>query len=392
VSLLANAVRFGRILKRVGLDVTPDATRLFVEALGTVGVGDRAAVRAVGRAIFVHRREDREIYDRAFALFWRRHGRRDSDGAPIVPRLRQDNRPPPTFPAAEPVDVGAEPAPASLERKLTSPAEHLRHADFASLTPAEVRDALAMLDRLRTRLPMRPSRRWIVARHRGERPASSRMLRATLRTLGEPVLWRWHRHPRRPRPLVFVCDISGSMERYSRMMLRFAHVLGRTGAPVEVFVFGTHLTRVTRQLALRDADSALARVGRTVVDWNGGTRIGESLHTLNRKWVRRTVRSGAIVLIASDGWERGDPDRLADEMRTLRRSCHRIWWLDPLASQPGFAPEVQGLKAALPHVDAFLPCASIASLEHLARRLTETSHRPDTMPPRHTRRFGVESH
>jgi hypothetical protein len=243
------------------------------------------------------------------------------------------------------------------------------HADFASLTAAEAADAMAMLDALRPRLPTRPSRRWLVDRRRGYRPARSRMLRAALRTAGEPVVWRWLTHPRRPRPIVLVCDISGSMEPYSRLMLRFAHALSRSGAPVEVFVFATRLTRITRQIAIRDADAALARVGRTVVDWNGGTRIGESIRELNRKWVRRTIRSGAIVLIVSDGWERGDPDILAAEMARLRRSCFRLYWLDPLASQPGFQPTVRGLVAAMPHIDELLPCASIASLRALASRI-----------------------
>jgi uncharacterized protein with von Willebrand factor type A (vWA) domain len=166
-----------------------------------------------------------------------------------------------------------------------------------------------------------------------------------------------------------VCDISGSMERYSRFLLRFAHALQRSGAPVEVFVFGTRLTRITRELRARSPDAAIRQVADRVVDWSGGTRIGESLRTLNRRWVRRTIRSGALVLIVSDGWERGDPDLLAREMATLRRACHRLLWLDPLASRPGFEPTTVGLQAALPHVDALVPCATVASLQQLAGQL-----------------------
>jgi uncharacterized protein with von Willebrand factor type A (vWA) domain len=166
-----------------------------------------------------------------------------------------------------------------------------------------------------------------------------------------------------------VCDISGSMERYSRFMLRFAHALQRSGAKVEVFVFATRLTRITRQLGLRTADAALRRVAEKVVDWNGGTRIGESLRELNQRWVRRTVRSGAVVLLVSDGWERSDPALLAREMATLQRSCHRLIWLDPLAGRPGFEPATVGLRAALPYVDDFVSCASVASLEEMAERL-----------------------
>ncbi len=369
MSLPANLVAFGRILRRAGLDVTPESTRLFGTALESIGLDRRAAVRAAGRAIFVRRREDREIFDQAFGLFWRRYGPLGSD-APELPRLKQDDLKAPTFPAADPApDLEAETVPAVAEPALASEAERLKHADFATLTPDELRDAIAMLAALRPVLPLRPSRRWALRRHRGRRPASSRMLRAALGTEGEPLRWRWLVHPKRPRPIILVCDISGSMERYSRLLLRFAHAMAQSGAPVEVFVFGTRLTRITRELRLRDPDTALARVGQAVVDWNGGTRIGESLRELNRRWVRRTIRSGAVVLIVSDGWERGDVSVLGAEMARLRRSCHRLVWLDPLMSQPGFSPEVQGLKAALPHIDALLPCASVASLEDLSRRI-----------------------
>jgi uncharacterized protein with von Willebrand factor type A (vWA) domain len=195
------------------------------------------------------------------------------------------------------------------------------------------------------------------------------MLRHALGTGGEALRWRWLRRAERPRPIVLVCDISGSMERYSRFMLRFAHALQRSGAPLEVFVFGTRLTRITRQLRIRSPDAALRRVAEKVVDWSGGTRIGESLRELNRRWVRRTIRSGAVVLLVSDGWERGDPALLAREMGTLRRSCHRLLWIDPLAARPGFEPTTMGLRAALPFVDELVPAASVASLEELATRL-----------------------
>jgi uncharacterized protein with von Willebrand factor type A (vWA) domain len=161
------------------------------------------------------------------------------------------------------------------------------------------------------------------------------------------------------------------MERYTRFMLRFAHALQQSGAALEVFVFGTRLTRITRELRIRSSDAAIRRVADRVVDWSGGTRIGESLRTLNRRWVRRTVRSGAIVLLVSDGWERGDPAALAREMATLRRSCHRLLWIDPLAARPGFEPSTVGLQAALPYIDELVPAASVASLEDLAGRMME---------------------
>ena len=343
--IAANLVAFGRLLKRAGMPVSPDATANFAEAIALLGFDRKAEVRAAGRAVFVRRREDRELFDRAFGLFWRRHA--DQGDAPLLPRIRQDHRQPPTFPAALPgLDAFAEEVSTKAENALTSAEERIRHADFASLTMAEARDAMTMLARLSPALPLRPSRRWRARRHRGLRPARARMLRESLRTFGEPIQWRWLAHPRRPRPIVLITDISGSMERYSRLMLRFAHALAQSGAPVEIFVFGTRLTRITRELRVRDADTALERVGHSVVDWNGGTRIGESLQELNQRWVRRTIRSGAVVLIMSDGWERGDPALLESQMARLRRSCYRLYWLDPLASQPGFTPQVAGLRAS----------------------------------------------
>jgi hypothetical protein len=270
----------------------------------------------------------------------------------------------------EAVDTPGDEKVTTVRPGSASPREVLHTADFATLTPAECRDAEAMLEALRPRLPLRRSRRSRVGRG-GHRPAARSMLRHALATGGEALRWRWLRRTTRPRPIVLVCDISGSMERYSRFMLRFAHALQRSGAPVEVFVFGTRLTRITRQLRVRSPDAALRRVADSVVDWSGGTRIGESLRQLNRRWVRRTVRSGAIVLLMSDGWERGDPAVLGREMATLRRSCHRLIWIDPLAAREGFEPATAGLQAALPHVDEFVAAASVASLTALAERLGE---------------------
>jgi uncharacterized protein with von Willebrand factor type A (vWA) domain len=367
--LLANVARFGRLLRAAGLGVDSGQTATFARALTLLGFDRRADVRAAGRAIFVRRREDGGIYEAAFDLFWRRRTGA-SQMSDRLPRLRQDERrEQPADPADPGADSAGDPEPlAAVRAGAASLREELRTADFASLTPDEARDAQAMLEALRPRLPMRRARRSRPARS-GQRPAAHTMLRHALGTGGEALRWRWLRRSERPRPIVLVCDISGSMERYSRFMLRFAHTLQRSGAPLEVFVFGTRLTRITRQLRIRSPDAALRRVAEKVVDWSGGTRIGESLHQLNRRWVRRTVRSSAVVLLVSDGWERGDPALLAREMATLRRSCHRLLWIDPLAARAGFEPATVGLKAALPHVDELVPAASVASLEELAARL-----------------------
>jgi uncharacterized protein with von Willebrand factor type A (vWA) domain len=363
-----NVVWFGRLLRRAGLDTDPDRTRLFLRSLLHLGVDRKADIKAAGRAVFTHRREERATYDTAFELFWRRLEQGEGMGRRL-PRLRQGEQresATPERPAASGGDMVELSRPVS--RRAPSDRELLRTTDFAALTAEEARDAQAMLESLRPALPHRPARRARLVR-RGRRPAARAILRRALATGGEAVQWRWLRAKTRPRPIVLVCDISGSMERYSRFLLRFAHALQRSGAPVEVFVFATRLTRITRELRIRSPDAAIRRVAERVVDWSGGTRIGESLHTLNRRWVRRTIRSGAIVLIVSDGWERGDPRLLAREMAALRRSCHRLLWLDPLSSRPGFEPSTVGLRAALPYADALMPCATVASLEELARTL-----------------------
>ncbi len=367
--LLANVARFGRLLRRAGLDVDSGQTATFARALVILGLDRRTDARAAGRAVFVRRREDGRLYEAAFDLFWRR---RTAPGelSGQLPRLRQDERTErPADLAERDADAGSDEEPVAAVRPgAASLQEELRTADFAMLSPDEARDALAMLEALRPRLPIRRARRSRLGRS-GHRPATRAMLRHALGTGGEALRWRWLRRTERPRPIVLVCDISGSMERYSRFMLRFAHALQRSGAPLEVFVFGTRLTRITRQLRVRSPDAALRRVAEKVVDWSGGTRIGESLHELNRRWVRRTVRSGAVVLLVSDGWERGDPAMLARELATLRRSCYRLLWIDPLAARPGFEPATVGLQAALPHIDELVPAASVASLEELAGRL-----------------------
>jgi uncharacterized protein with von Willebrand factor type A (vWA) domain len=369
-----NLVRFGQLLRRLGLSVDPEQTRLLAGVLPRLGLDRRADVKAAARSVYVRRNEDRALFDAAFDAFWRRG---TVTGVPVgsLPRLRQQG--------GAQAAAGGLAADASAVTALARAAhgastrDVLRTADFAELTPAEARDAEAMIAALRPAAPHRPSRRHRIARH-GRRLAPRAMLRGSLGTGGEALDWRWLERRTRARPIVLVCDISGSMSAYSRLLLRFAHALGRTGSPTEVFVFGTRLTRLTRELRHRDAPAALRRVAGRVVDWHGGTRIGAALRELNRRWLRRTIRSGAVVLVVSDGWERDDPAVLADAMATLQRSCHRLVWLNPLAGRPGFVPLTAGLQVALPYVDDFLPCASVASLEALAARLATLSHgRPD---------------
>jgi hypothetical protein len=227
-----------------------------------------------------------------------------------------------------------------------------------------------VIARLARRGPSRRSRRTRPARRRSHAPDLRRVVRASLRTGGEPVNRHWRAPSERPRPVVLVCDVSGSMAPYARMLLQYLHACVAARRRVEAFAFGTRLTRITHELAGRDHDRALERAASAVADWSGGTRIGAALAELNRAHGRRIGRGAAIVIL-SDGWDRGDPVLLAAEMARLRRSAHRVIWLNPLAAHPDFEPLAQGMRTAVPHTDRLLAGNSLASLEDLALVLEE---------------------
>jgi uncharacterized protein with von Willebrand factor type A (vWA) domain len=271
-----------------------------------------------------------------------------------------------------PAQEAGPPAPdeAEVVPAAWSDTELLRDKDFADYTEAERREARRLMRRLAAAAPVRPSRRTRPARRRGApphaaRPDLRRTVRSSLRTQGDPVERHWREPSERPRPLVLVCDVSGSMEPYARMLLQYMQACVAARRRVEAFVFGTRLTRVTAELAGRDPDRALDRAAGAADDWSGGTRIGDALSTLNREYGRRLGR-GAIVVLLSDGWDRGEPEQLGAEMARLRRSAHSLIWLNPLKAHPGYAPLTRGMQAALPHTDHFLAGNSLASLAELA--------------------------
>jgi uncharacterized protein len=248
--------------------------------------------------------------------------------------------------------------------------ELLREKDFAEYSDAERALARMLLARLARRTPQRLSRRTRGTRRRRDVHDLRATVRASLRHGGELLERRYREPAERPRRLVLVCDVSGSMAPYARMLLQYLQASVAARTRVEAFVFGTRLTRVTRELAGRDPDRALARAAEHVSDWSGGTRIGAALAELNREHGRRIGR-GAVIVVLSDGWDRGDPDELAGEMARLRRCAHRVLWLNPLAADPRYEPLTRGMQAALPHVDHLLPGNSIASLEALADLMEE---------------------
>ena len=251
-----------------------------------------------------------------------------------------------------------------------SDVELLRDKDFAEYSDDERRRARRVMRRLAASAPQRISHRMRRARRRGvpphgARPDLRRTLRASLRSDGDPLERHWRTPAPRPRRLVLVCDVSGSMAPYARMLLQYVQAAVAAHRRVEAFAFGTRLTRITRELGTRDPDRAIERAAAAGRDWGGGTRIGEALATLNREHGRRLGR-GAVVVVLSDGWDRGDPEVLAAEMARLRRCAHRVIWLNPLKAHPGYEPLARGMAAALPHADHFLAGSTLRSFEELA--------------------------
>jgi uncharacterized protein len=394
--LLNEAVGFGRALRAAGLHVDLGAAADYARALPLVDMGEREQVRAAGEALFVRRRDDRPTYDAVFDRWWRQRTRRQGDfQAPPLQRPADDgmdgdeatgqSQP---EPGEERADAGSEergiPMPSSgdddadddsdIEGVVVAPdaysrGEMLRHREFDRMTPSELREAERLVDKLIPRLERRRTRRYELHSH-GRRLAPRAMFRRNLGTGGQLMDWVWRRQIKEPRSLVVICDISGSMERHSRLLLRFVQALSAASeVRTESFVFGTRLTRVTRLLRDRDRDRALGRVADTVNDWAGGTRIGESFRTFNQHWARRTLRTSGVVIVVSDGWDRGDPALVAAETARLRRNCHRLIWLNPLAGTAGYQPLAGGMRAAIPFVDDFLPAGTVASLERLGEIL-----------------------
>jgi uncharacterized protein with von Willebrand factor type A (vWA) domain len=253
--------------------------------------------------------------------------------------------------------------------------EVLRKKDFSQFTADEIAEARRMIARMDWRLGTRLTRRRERANN-GEFVDYRATLRRSLRNTGVPIELKRRRRKERMRPLVLICDISGSMDRYSRLLLQFVHALEHGLDTVEVFVFSTRLTRITRELRKRNVDTAIENVVNSVDDWSGGTRIGEAIKEFNFKWSRRVLRSGATVIMISDGWDRGDPKLLAKEMARLQRSCRRLIWLNPLLGAPGYQPLTQGIRAALPYVDLFLPIHNLKSMEALAKVLADFDDQP----------------
>lgn len=362
-----NLLQLPRLLRRAGIPVDAERARLLLRGLAEIDLSHESDVRAACRAMLVTHPADRARFDEAFDLFWAL-----LRGTRVVlpsdrPALTNKNDAWAVASDVPPAREGRETMTRTL-RVVASPAEVLRRRDFSVMTADERSAAARFLQELEWSPGLRPSRRFSPVAS-GANLDTRATLRRSLARFGEPIeLIR--RGPRKKRrPLVLLLDVSGSMEVYTRLLLHMSHSLARGWGRVEVFTFGTRLTRVTRQLRHRRPDIALARVGRSVTDWSGGTRIGDALREFNRRWSRRVLGRGAVALLVTDGWERGDPSLLAAEARSLQRAAYRLVWLNPLAGTPGYSPEASGARAIAAAADDHLPANTLDALVTIAKLL-----------------------
>ena len=362
-----NLLMLPRLLRRGGVHVNAERARVYLQAVAAIGFERADDVHAASRTALVSRQADLAAFDATFELFWSLL-RGGSLSTPLP-----STRPPKADTGQIEVPLGEMPrrmasATTRVVRVVASPTEILRGTDFSAMTAAERAAAARFLERLQWSPGERPSRRFRSART-GPRLDARATLRRTLGAFGEPVVLVRRAERTKRRPLVVLCDISGSMEAYTRLLLHMSHALARGWGRVETFTFGTRLTRITRQLRERRPDAALAHVSRTVADWSGGTRIADALHEFNLRWSRRVLGRGAIVLLVTDGWERGDPARLEQEAARLQRAAYRLIWLDPLSGTRDYSPEARGARALSGHADDHLAANTLDGLARVAELL-----------------------
>ncbi len=366
-----NMLTLVNLLRRAGLSVSSDQMSDFLHALTLVNIGERAQVYHAARCLLVSRHEHLRLFETLFNAFWRAQvetPHSPGQKAPHAPRHDQEHQPVLiTYMASK-----ARPADPELDvadRSATySDVEVLQQKDFSQMTPEELEAVKRLIQDMRWQACFRRTRRK-VANDNGETLHMRRVMASAARHSGVPLMLAWQSRKIKQRPIVLIADISGSMEKYSRLVLQFFYSLSQSLTNVECFVFGTRLTHVTPQLKLKNIDRAVNEAAREVVDWSGGTRIGESLSTFNKQWGRRVLHRGAIVTIVSDGWERGDVDNLRAQMKYLQLRCHRLVWLNPLMGKRDYQPVVEGMAAALPYIDDFLPIHNFQSLSTLAAHL-----------------------
>ncbi len=410
--LLFRLTEFGRILWEVGIDVGPRKMLDLAETLNYVDITNKEDFYDTLKCSLLAKHEQEPVFDQMFLYYWYirdQQGKKKANTPGAAKRDDKHMRLPPSerkrlaehlnSPQEQRKELRPEMRESERRRRADektgdpddddtatpqgvaySALEALRKKDFESFTWDEVQEAKRLMAEMRWHLGMRPTRRKRPSR-RGSYPDMRRIVRRNLKYGAELLELTWRETKYKPRPLVIICDISGSMSLYSRLLLHFIHTISNGLLNVEAFVFGTRLTRITRQLQKRDVDDAVRDVSKNVQDWSGGTRIGDALHFFNQKWARRVLGRGAVVLVISDGWDRGDASVLEVEMDRLQHSCHRLIWLNPLLGSPEYRPLTIGMKTALPYIDNFLPAHNLDSLIYLGNLLGTID---DSRPSRST--------
>ncbi len=377
-ALLPNLLHFSRLLGAAGIDVQAVRTLDVARAIQHINIGHKREFYHALRCLLIHRPQDFPMFDEAFRVFWRPPpGDWTTTDLHAMGEQRRTGDPQFESPAGPDPDQ-AEPSvapPREIDQVAPlsySDREAVRQRDFAELSERELVQAQRMMADFRWDVGMRRTRRWRAGR--GRALDLRRVVQRAASHRGELVDLPRRERKQRRRPLVLLCDVSGSMERYARMLLHFLYCMSGRLDQVEVFVFATGLTRVTRHLGRRRRQSAVAQVvpqlPRHVPDFAGGTRIGGALRTFNLQWGRRVLGHGAVALVISDGWDRGEPELLGAEMARLQRTTHRLIWLNPLLGSPDYVPQTRGMQAALPFIDDFLPVHNLDSLEVLGHHLS----------------------
>jgi len=407
--LLYRLTEFGRILWEVGIDVGPRKMLDLAETLKYVDITNKEDFYNTLKCSLLAKHEQEALFNQMFLYYWYMRDRQNNKGEnprgaakrderqmrlppserkrlaehlnaneqqrkDLRSEMRQSERP---RRAHERIDEEDDDDKAQPQGTAYSAIEMLRKKDFESFTWEEVQEAKKLMAEMRWHLGQRPTHRKAPSR-KGSYPDMRRIVRRNLKYGAEILELTWRETKQKPRPLVIICDISGSMSLYSRLLLHFIHTISNGLMNVEAFVFGTRLTRITRQLKKRDVDDAVRDVSRSVQDWSGGTRIGDALHYFNHYWARRVLGRGAVVLVISDGWDRGEAGVLEVEMDRLQHSCHRLIWLNPLLGSPDYRPLTIGMRTALPYIDNFLPAHNLDSLINLGNLLaTIDDSRPE---------------
>jgi uncharacterized protein with von Willebrand factor type A (vWA) domain len=374
-SFVKNMLSLIYIFRRAGLPVSSDQAMDFIRALTLVNIGQRAQVYHAARCILVSRYEHLRLFETIFNAFWNAQSEKKSSTPQKAPRApRHDQQQPVLMTYMASKASRHDPELDVIDRSATySDLEILQRKDFSQMTPDELDAVKRLIQDMRWQACFRRSRRR-VANQSGNTLHMRRVMASAAQHGGVPLTLAWQSPKIKQRPVVLIADISGSMEKYSRLVLQFFYSLSHSLKRVECFAFGTRLTRISLQLKLKNIDRAVSEAAAEVVDWAGGTRIGESLSIFTHKWGRRVLGRGAIVMIISDGWERGDVKTLSAQMRYLQLRCYRLIWLNPLMGKVHYQPQAEGMAAALPYIDDFLPIHNLQSLSVLAEHLNSLKH------------------